>query len=393
MKQTWRWFGPDDQVTIDDMLQAGVQGVVTGLYDLSPGTVWGNDAIAERKAQIAVMKSGAASHLRWDVVESLPVSETIKSAKGPVQAHIAAYIASMENLAIQGIKTICYNFMPVLDWTRTDTAMQLPHGGTCMNFDLIDFVVFDVFILERENAYKDYDADVCDQARTRHDDMPNSAKAGLSRTICAGLPGSTTQLTIDDLRKALSHYEGVTADKLRQNLKSFLQAVIPAAERLGIKMACHPDDPPWPVLGLPRIVSTEQDLEWLVGCVDSPANGLTFCSGSLDARADNKLNAIAARFADRIHFVHLRNVRRLSDATPTSFFEDTHLGGSTDMISLIKTLLDTHPDPSKLPMRPDHGQDILTDLGTNTAPGYPLCGRMRGLAELRGAILTLRASA
>lgn len=393
MKQTWRWFGPADQVTPDDMLQAGVQGVVTGLYDHAPGTVWGRDAIAARKAQIAVMKDGTPTHLNWDVVESLPVSEAIKTGQGPVAAHITAYITSMENLAAEGITTICYNFMPVLDWTRTDTAMRLPHGGTCMNFDLVDFAVFDLFILARDGADQDYDMALQDRAKTWHQSMSNDEKQALSRTISAGLPGSTTQLSVDDLRKALACYDGITANGLRQNLKTFLRAVIPTAERLGIKMACHPDDPPWPVLGLPRIVSTVQDLECLVGAVNSPANGLTFCSGSLGARADNDLNAIASRFAERIHFVHLRNVRRATDVVPTSFYEDTHLGGSTDIISLIKTLLDTHLDPSNLPMRPDHGQDILTDLGTNTAPGYPLCGRMRGLAELRGAIFALRASA
>ncbi|MEP3846866.1 MAG: mannonate dehydratase [Paracoccaceae bacterium] len=389
MKETWRWFGPSDGVTVDHMLQSGVQGVVTGLYDLQPGIVWTPEAIARRQHDIAHMSDGTPSGLAWDVVESLPVSEAIKTQTGDYVSHIANYIQSMEALAAAGIQTICYNFMPVLDWTRTDIAMGLPNGGTCMHFDLVDFAVFDVHLLKREGADQRYDSDIIEQAKERHANMSKDRKAELARTVSAGLPGAATSLSMDDLRAELATYDGIDKDRLRNNLKDFLQAVIPTAERLGLKMACHPDDPPWPVLGLPRIVSTIDDLVWLTEAVDSTANGLTFCSGSLGARADNDLEAIVSRFAQRIHFIHLRNVRRATDQAPTSFFEDAHLDGSTDMIGLLKAILATHPDPQNLPMRPDHGQDILTDLGQNTAPGYPLCGRMKGLAELRGALRAL----
>ncbi len=389
MKETWRWFGPSDSVSVENMLQSGVQGVVTGLYHLPPGVVWTQDDIETRQNEIAVKADGAPSGLAWEVVESLPVSEAIKTRTGPFQSHIDAYLTSMEALASAGIDTICYNFMPVLDWTRTDIARPLPHGGTCMYFDLIDFAVFDIFLFERAGAEATYDAETCRAAEARFQDMTEERKQALSKTVTAGLPGAATTLSIEDLRTELSAYDGIGKDDLKHNLKAFLEAVVPTAEKLGLKMACHPDDPPWPVLGLPRIVSTEADLAWLTGAVDSPSNGLTFCSGSLGARADNDLNAIVNRFANRIYFFHLRNVRRLSEACPTSFFEDSHLDGSTDMVSLIRDILATHPTPVTVPMRPDHGQDILTDIGRNPAPGYPLCGRMKGLAELRGVVRAL----
>lgn len=389
MKETWRWFGPNDNVTIDDMLQSGVQGVVTGLYDIAPGQVWAPEAIAQRQDQISRMTNGAPSGLAWEVVESLPVSEAIKTQQGPYLDHIEGYIASMEALAAAGITTICYNFMPVLDWTRTHTAMTLSHGGTCMSFDLIDFVVFDVHLLKRVGAEANYDPAICANALERCDQMTPQRKSELCGTICAGLPGAATSLSMEQLRTALATYARVDADQLRSNFSAFLNAVVPKAEQLGLKMACHPDDPPWPVLGLPRIVSTRADIEWLIGTVDSHANGITFCTGSLGARQDNNLAEMVAHFAERIHFVHLRNVKRQSTTIPTSFYEAAHLDGSTDMIEILSTLMATHPDPTNLPMRPDHGQDILTDIERNTTPGYPLCGRMKGLAELRGALRAL----
>ena len=258
-----------------------------------------------------------------------------------------------------------------------------------MYFDLIDFAVFDIFLFERAGVEATYDAETCRAAEARFQDMTEERTQALSKTVTAGLPGAATTLSIEDLRSELSAYDGIGKDDLKHNLKAFLEAVVPTAEKLGLKMACHPDDPPWPVLGLPRIVSTEADLAWLTGAVDSPSNGLTFCSGSLGAHADNDLNAIVKRFANRIHFFHLRNVRRLSEACPTSFYEDSHLDGSTDMVSLIRDILATHPTPVTVPMRPDHGQDILTDIGRNPALGYPLCGRMKGLAELRGVVRAL----
>lgn len=392
MKETWRWFGPKDNVTLEDMLQAGVQGVVTGLYDQPPGACWSQSKIAARKTDLAQLASGLPSGLQWDVVESLPVSEEIKTRTGAFEDHLTAYCESMENLATENIKLICYNFMPVLDWTRTDIAHRLPHGGTCMSFDLIDFAMFDIHVLQRKTATLDYMPNVVDAAALRIEQATQADLDTLTQTIIAGLPGAANSLTLEGLRDAIARYNDIDQDQLRQHLKAFLEAVIPTAQRLGIKLCCHPDDPPWAVLGLPRIVSTEDDLAWLVDAVDCKANGLTFCSGSLGSRGDNDLCAIATRFAHRIHFVHLRNVCRHNDIGPTSFFEDTHLSGSTDMIRLLQLFLATHPNVDSLPMRPDHGQDILTDLGKNTAPGYPLCGRMRGLAELRGALLALNAT-
>ncbi len=389
MKQCWRWFGPDDQVTVEDMLQSGVQGVVTGLYNKAAGQVWTRKDIATHQAHIAQTRDGKPSGLQWEVVESLPVSEAIKTRSGPVDEHIANYIRSMEALGAAGIKTICYNFMPLLDWTRTDIAMPLNHGGTCMNFDLIDFAAFDIYILRRVGARKDYQAEVATQAQSRFEMMSPLREQELSRTICAGLPGAVFGFSLPQLREQIATYANIDATRLRENLAAFLKAILPTAERLGLKLACHPDDPPWPVLGLPRIVSTQADLEYLVSCVKSPANGLTYCSGSLGARADNDLVQMAKQFANNIHFAHLRSVNRASDHVPTSFFEDAHLEGSTDMIAVLRALLDHHPRPAHLPLRPDHGQDILSDIGTNSAPGYPLCGRMKGLAELRGALKAL----
>lgn len=391
MKQTWRWFGPDDPVTVSHMLQCGVEGVVTSLYDLPAGEIWERKRIASRKTELAFMPDGTSSGLAWDVVESLPISESIKTRTGAFKKHIHAYCKSLENLAAEGIKLVCYNFMPVLDWTRTNTSMQLKNGATCMSFDLVDFAMFDIHILKRTAATLDYAPDIVNAAKKRFDISTPEVCKRLTKTIVAGLPGSSGSLNLEELRVSLAKYKNIDRDKLRQNLKAFLEAVIPTAERLDIKLCCHPDDPPWPVLGLPRIVSTEEDLAWLIGSVKSNANGITFCSGSLGARSDNDLCSIVDRLAEHIYFVHLRNVRRQSDSTPTDFFEDTHLGGSTDMISLLRSFIGMHPNLEALPMRPDHGQAILSDIEQYSIPGYPLCGRMRGLAELRGALLALEA--
>lgn len=389
MKQTWRWFGPNDQVSIDDMLQAGVEGVVTSLHDHAPGQVWTRKAIAHRKAEIAVMLDGSPSGLSWDVVESLPVSESIKLRGELFESHVEAYCTSLENLAAEGIRVVCYNFMPLLDWTRTDIAKKLYHGGTAMSFDLIDFALFDLCILKRTGASTDYSQEVRFAAIDRFKKTSEADQDKLTATIIEGLPGAAETLTLSEFEMALKTYVGMDASKLRQNFKGFLEAVIPTAERVGVKLCCHPDDPPWPILGLPRIVSTYDDIDWFLKAFDSEANGLTFCSGSLGARADNDLPKIARNFADRIYFAHLRNVKRESADIPTSFFEDAHLDGSTDMIEVLKALKNNHPNFMELPMRPDHGQDILSDVNHNSAPGYPLCGRMKGLAELRGALTAL----
>ena len=260
MKQTWRWFGPNDKVTVNDMLQAGVEGVVTGLYYLPPGQLWTRNAISARKAQLATMSNKSPSGLQWDVVESLPVSEAIKTRTGDYQAHLDTYCQSLENLAAEGINMVCYNFMPVLDWTRTDIAMRLPNGGFCMKYDLVDFAMFDIHILARDSADKTYENDVVEAAEKRFLNCSSDQRQRLIKTIIAGLPGAAQTFTLEQFREALAVYKGIDHNQLRQHLKAFLEAVIPTAERLGIKLCCHPDDPPWPVLGLPRIVSTEADI-------------------------------------------------------------------------------------------------------------------------------------
>ena len=396
MKQTWRWFGPDDQVSIDDMLQAGVEGVVTALHHIPNGIVWPVEEIAKRQAEIGCKRDGSPSGLKWDVVESLPVSEDIKKQKGDWRAHIASYKQSLANIAAAGIETVCYNFMPVLDWTRTDLAWRLPHGGTCMRFDLVDFAAFDIHILGRAGAKDDFPEAVVADAKARFLSMDDARKNELAANIAFGLPGSTEKLTLDDVRAHLAEYESLSADRLRQHLSAFLQEVVPVAESLGVRMCCHPDDPPFPLLGLPRIVSTEADYSLLLAAVDSPANGITLCSGSLGARPDNDLPAMMARQGDRVHFLHLRNVRRETADIKGDFHEAEHLQGDTDMVALLAAV---HKEEQRrkaagrgdwsIPLRPDHGQDILDDLNRHAQPGYPAIGRLKGLAELRGIITAL----
>jgi len=399
MLQTWRWFGPNDQVSVDDMLQAGVEGVVTALHHIPNGTVWSPSQIAQRKAEVGRMKDGAPSGLAWQVVESLPVSEAIKKQNGPWRAHIEAYKQSLANLAAAGISTICYNFMPVLDWTRTDLAWRLPHGGTCMRFDLFDFAAFDIHILARPGAAGDFPEEVVAEAGRRVAAMDDDRKRQLAANIAFGLPGSTEKLTLDDVRAHLGEYDGVSPDRLRSHLADFLEEVVPVAEKLGQRLCCHPDDPPFPLLGLPRIMSTEADYASLVGAVDSPANGITLCSGSLGARPDNDLPGMMDRLGDKVHFLHLRNVKRETSAPIGSFHEAEHLGGDTDMVALIAAIVREERrreaagrSDCSIPMRPDHGQDILDDLNRSAQPGYPAIGRLKGLAELRGIMSALQHS-
>jgi mannonate dehydratase len=396
MRQTWRWFGPHDLASIDDMLQCGVEGVVTALHQIPTGAVWSPGDIAARQDQIRRRKDGAASGLEWEVVESLPVSEDIKKQKGQWRTHIANYRESLENLAAAGIEVICYNFMPILDWTRTDLAWRLPHGGTCMRFDYADFAAYDLFILDRPGAADDFPVEIIEEADRRFAHMSEERKAELTRNVTFGLPGAAEHLTLDGVREHLEQYERIGADRLRANLIDFLEQVVPTAERLGVRLCCHPDDPPFPLLGLPRIMSSEGDYKRVIDAVDSPANGITLCSGSLGARPDNDLPGMMRRLGHRVHFLHLRNVRRESSALRGSFFESDHLGGDVDMVALVAEIVReeaarraaARPD-HRIPMRPDHGQDILDDLGRRAQPGYPTIGRMRGLAELRGVIEAL----
>lgn len=392
MLHTWRWFGPKDPVSIDDMLQAGVKGVVTALHHIPTGQIWEADQIARRQAELAVMKDGTASGLAWSVVESLPVSEAIKTQSGDWRAHVANWIASMRNLKAAGIDVICYNFMPVLDWTRTDLLWRRPTGATCMRFDVIDFAAFDIHILNRKGAAADFAPNIADAAARRFAAMDDATQQRLARNVVFGLPGAAENMDMDGVRALLDSYAPITDTVLRRNFHDFLEEVVPVAQEIGVRLCCHPDDPPFPLLGLPRIMSTEADYAERIAAVDLPANGITLCSGSLGARHDNDLPGMMRRLGHRVHFLHLRNVRRDTDTVPASFFEDEHLGGQTDMVALIDAILaeearrraDGRPD-AQIPMRPDHGQDILDDIGrTGGQPGYPAIGRLKGLAELRG---------
>ena len=395
MIETWRWFGPTDKVTLSDIRQTGASGIVTSLYHLEPGLVWKKEEISSRLTEIAGSKSHP-TNLSWQVVESLPVSEVIKTGSHPRDEHIKAWIESMENLSELGIKVICYNFMPILDWTRTELAAPMSSGATAMYFDLLDFIAFDCFILERINAQSDYEKQLVDVAKKRFEGFSKEKKSTLSKNITAGLPGAGEKLTFEEVKRRLEGYSGIDADKLRENFKYFLDAVVPTAEKLGVRLCCHPDDPPWPLLGLPRIMSTEEDYNWLVNIHPSKANGITFCTGSLGASFENDLPGMVSRMGQHIHFLHLRNVTREQESIPTSFYEDEHLSGNTDMIETISEIIREENrrkaegrEDWSIPMRPDHGQNILDDHGRNAMPGYPAIGRLKGLAELRGVFKAL----
>ncbi|MBU2957621.1 mannonate dehydratase [Paracoccus sp. 1_MG-2023] len=396
MQQTWRWFGPRDGVGIEDMLQAGVEGVVSALHHLPTGMVWTPAEIAQRQRQIATRPDGTPSGLAWDVVESLPVSEDIKRQTGDWRAHLQNYAQSLRNLAEAGISTICYNFMPVLDWTRTDLAWRVAHGGTAMRFDLIDFAAFDIHILKRPGAAQSFPAAVSAAAEERFAAMDDARRDQLTGNVVFGLPGAAENFSLADVRDHLAQYADIPTERLRANLIDFLSEIAPEAERLGMRLCCHPDDPPFPLLGLPRIMSTEADYRAILDAVDLPSNGVTLCSGSLGARADNDLPGMMRRLGDRVHFLHLRNVTREDEGLPCSFHEAEHLGGGTDMVALIHAILaeearrrEAGRADASIPFRPDHGQDILDDLKRNSQPGYPAIGRLKGLAELRGIVTAL----
>ncbi|AXV18004.1 mannonate dehydratase (plasmid) [Neorhizobium sp. SOG26] len=385
MRHTWRWFGLIDKVTVRDAAQAGAVGIVSALHHIRTGDAWPEAEIAKRHEEI---KAGG---LVWDVVESVPVSESIKTQTGDWRAHITNWQETLRRLSAAGIRTVCYNFMPVLDWTRTDLRWSTRHGAKAMRFDLIDFVAFDLHLLNRPGASHDYDEAIRDKAAERFARMSDEHRSALSKNIGAGLPGSADGYTLPQLLELLRTYSGISRERLQQNLIDFLSEVTPVAEKVGINICAHPDDPPWPLLGLPRILSTEADYLHMLNAVDSRANGVTFCTGSLGALASNDLPAMVRRLAPRIHFVHLRNVRREEQSSPCSFFEDEHLEGDTDMVAVIAELLAEERrrgqegrSDHQIPMRPDHGQEILDDLQRGAQPGYPAIGRLKGLAELRG---------
>lgn len=388
-EETWRWFGPYDTVTLQDIRQTGATGIVTALHHLSNGVVWPVEEIQKRKEEIE------AAGLRWSVVESIPVHEEIKKRQGEYKTWIENYKKSIRNLGECGIETVCYNFMPVLDWTRTDLDYRMPDGSTALRFDENALTAFDMFILEREDAGDDYSDSRIKAAEAYFKKMDQKAKDHVTNNILAGLPGAEEGYSLESFREILRSYDQIGDAELRANLYDFLKEIIPVAEEAGVRMAIHPDDPPFPIFGLPRVVSTEADAKQLVEAVPSTANGLTFCTGSYGARADNDLPAMAERLGPHIHFVHLRSVHREEGA---SFHEADHLAGHADMVHVMAALIREQQRRAKegrkdldMPFRPDHGHAMLSDLNNNAQPGYTGIGRMRGLAELRGLELGLRA--
>ena len=388
MKETWRWFGPQDPVSLDHVRQAGATGVVSALHHLYRGEAWPLDEVLKRKAEIE------AAGLTWSVVESVPIHNSIKLQSGPFRQFTDAWKDSVASVAKAGVEIVCYNFMPVVDWTRTDLRWRLPSTGYALRFDVTDFAAYDVFILQRAGAAQDYAKERVAAARRRYDAMSESRRDELEQTIIAGLPGAEGSYDRAALRELINQYKNVSAGELRRNLISFLREVVPVAEELGVRLAIHPDDPPWPLFGLPRVVSTAEDARAILAGVDTAANGLTFCVGSYGARADNDLTAMVKEFAPRIHFVHLRQVMREADG---SFYEAEHLRGSSDMVGVIRAVLkeearrrqQNRPD-SEIPMRPDHGHLLADDIGRKVNPGYSLIGRLKGLAELRGVVEGLK---
>jgi len=396
MIETWRWFGPSDVTTIANVMQTGGQGVVSALHHVRDGEVWTPQAIAQRQAEIATTADGRTSGLQWLVVESLPVSEAIKQQTGAWRDHIESYKTSLEHLAAAGIFTVCYNFMPVIDWTRTDLAWKLPHGGSCMRFDAIDFAAFDIHLLKRRGARQSVCATIAAQADERFASMDETTRKRLTASVLAGLPGAADALTLDNVQAHLDQYGEISAQTLRRHLLAFLEEVVPVASRLGVRLCAHPDDPPFSLMGLPRILSTEADYRAMLDHMPDAANGMTLCSGALGARPDNDLPGIMRRLGDRVHFLHLRNVQLEAPGVGASFHECEHLNGSVDMIDLIRAITEEEARrreqgraDANIPMRPDHGQDILDDLGRHAQPGYPLIGRVKGLAELRGVARAL----
>ena len=384
MKETWRWFGPQDPISLMQVKQAGATGIVTALHHIYRGEAWPAAEVMKRKAEIE------AAGLAWSVVESIPVHNSIKLRSGPFREFIDAWKKSLGAVAAAGVKVVCYNFMPVVDWTRTDLKWQRPSTGYALRFDAVDFAAYDLFILQRKNAQAQYDSARIEAARERFEGLDEGRRAQIENNIIAGLPGSEASYDRAAFRRQLAEYEGARPEDLRANLAEFLKEVVPVAADLGLRMCIHPDDPPWPLFGLPRVVSTADDVRAIFGAADTPANGLTFCVGSFGARKDNDLVAMVREFASRIHFVHLRQVAREADG---SFYEAEHLNGSSDMVGVIRVLLAEETrrrgagrEDHEVPMRPDHGHLLADDIEKKTNPGYSYVGRLKGLAELRGVV-------
>lgn len=382
MLESWRWFGPDDPVTLSDIRQTGASGVVTALHDKYDGRAWTQDDVSARKALIE--KAG----LRWDVCESIPVSDQIKLRSARARSYIDQWKDSLAAVARAGVPVICYNFMPVVDWTRTDLRWLMPSGGEALRFDMTAFIAYDAFILKRDGAEGDYPADMLSKAKILAGAMSDEEIARLEQTIIAGLPGGEDSYNREGIRERISEFSQMTPDDLRASLTEFLKEVVPVAEEHGVRLALHPDDPPFSLFGLPRVVSTAGDIRKILSAVESEASGLTLCVGSFSSRPDNDLPAMAEEFADRIQFAHLRNVLREDDG---SFVESDHLGGNTDMVRVVAALMreerrrrEAGRADADIPMRPDHGHVLLDDAGKTVNPGYSCLGRMKGLAELRG---------